>query len=98
MDANSQHECCDANRADQQALQHSNDARAQAGWHGRGPKKRRTAYVLRDVGKRRLDFDAAPVHAAWQAHLAGGENLQYLLWEILMFEAWQERWAQGAVP
>ena len=42
-------------------------------------------------------FDPVPVRAAWQAHLAGGENLQYQLWGILMFEAWQERWAKGAV-
>ncbi len=37
-------------------------------------------------------FDPAPIRAAWRAHLAGGENLQYLLWAVLMFEAWRERW------
>ncbi|MEQ8661356.1 MAG: asparagine synthase C-terminal domain-containing protein, partial [Gammaproteobacteria bacterium] len=37
-------------------------------------------------------FDPVPIRAAWRAHLRGGENLQYLLWGILMFEAWRERW------
>lgn len=37
-------------------------------------------------------FDPVPVRAIWRAHLAGGQNLQYLLWGVLMFEAWRERW------
>jgi asparagine synthase (glutamine-hydrolysing) len=45
---------------------------------------------LRDAGY----FDPAPVRAAWHAHLSGGQNLQYLLWSVLMFEAWRERWAK----
>lgn len=40
-------------------------------------------------------FDPTPVREVWQAHLAGGQNLQYLLWGILMFEAWRERFAAG---
>ncbi len=43
---------------------------------------------LRDGGI----FAPAPIREAWRAHLAGGENLQYLLWGILMLEAWRERW------
>lgn len=31
---------------------------------------------------------------AWRAHLQGSENLQHLLWTILMFEAWREHWMQ----
>ena len=38
-------------------------------------------------------FHPAPIRAAWQAHLAGGQNLQYQLWHVLMFEAWREHWA-----
>ena len=49
---------------------------------------------LRDGGL----FDPLPIRTAWQAHLAGGENLQYHLWGILMFEAWRERWAAGSAP
>ncbi len=43
---------------------------------------------LREAGY----FEPAAVRGAWQAHLAGGENLQYHLWGILMFEAWRARW------
>ncbi len=34
-------------------------------------------------------FDAKAVRQVWQAHLSGGQNLQYLLWTILTFEAWR---------
>ena len=29
---------------------------------------------------------------AWTEHLAGKHNWQYLLWDVLMLEAWRERW------
>lgn len=43
---------------------------------------------LRDAGY----FEVAPIRAAWTAHLAGEQNLQYLIWNVLMFEQWRERW------
>jgi asparagine synthase (glutamine-hydrolysing) len=58
---------------------------------------------LRDWAEHLLDtrrlreggyFDAVPVRQVWQAHLAGGQNLQYLLWGVLMFEAWRERFGR----
>jgi len=39
-------------------------------------------------------FDVANIRAVWQAHLSGARNHQYLLWPVLMFQAW--RTAQGA--
>src|SRR5262245_21279842 len=33
-------------------------------------------------------FDAAHVRAAWDEHLSGQRNNQYLLWDVLMFQAW----------
>jgi len=37
-------------------------------------------------------FDAATVRRHWSEHLSGHRNWQYLLWSVLMFEAWRERW------
>ena len=31
---------------------------------------------------------SAPIRHAWQEHLAGRANLQYPLWNVLMFQAW----------
>lgn len=44
-----------------------------------------TASALRTNGLR-----AGPIHRAWSAHLSGKENHQYLLWNILMYQAWAE--------
>jgi asparagine synthase (glutamine-hydrolysing) len=35
-------------------------------------------------------FRPEPIRAAWQAHLSGHRNLQYQLWSVLMFQAWNE--------
>ena len=40
-------------------------------------------------------FDAAQVRRHWAEHLSGQRNWQYLLWDVLMFEAWRERWVPG---
>ena len=38
-------------------------------------------------------LDAAMVRRYWQEHLDGRRNWQYLIWDVLMLEAWRERWA-----
>jgi asparagine synthase (glutamine-hydrolysing) len=38
-------------------------------------------------------FDMAQVRRHWAEHLSGQRNWQYLLWDVLMFEAWRDRWA-----
>jgi asparagine synthase (glutamine-hydrolysing) len=38
-------------------------------------------------------LDHKVVRRFWQEHLEGGRNWQYLLWDVLMLEAWRERWA-----
>jgi asparagine synthase (glutamine-hydrolysing) len=34
-------------------------------------------------------FDPAPIRLAWRDHLSGRRNQQYLLWDVLMFQAWR---------
>lgn len=45
------------------------------------------ARTLRDQGH----FNVGAVRAAWQDYIAGKTRNQYLLWNILMFQAWQKR-------
>ena len=40
-------------------------------------------------------FDTGCVRRHWADHLSGRRNWQYLLWDVLMFEAWRERWLPG---
>ena len=44
---------------------------------------------LREAGL----LDAAMVRRYWQEHIDGRRNWQYLIWDVLMLEAWRERWA-----
>ena len=37
-------------------------------------------------------FDPAPVRRIWREHMSGTHNRGYLLWDILMVEAWRRRW------
>ena len=40
-------------------------------------------------------FDPAPIRAKWAEHLSGGRDWQYLLWDVLMFQAWLEHERAG---
>ena len=55
---------------------------------------------LREWGEDLLDetrlraegvFDPQPVRQKWQEHLSGRWNWQYCLWDVLIFQSWQEK-------
>lgn len=37
-------------------------------------------------------FDPAPIRLKWAEHLSETRNWQYLLWDVLMFQSWLDRW------
>jgi len=39
--------------------------------------------------------EPAVVRRYWDEHQAGSRNRQHLLWDVLMLEAWRERWLKG---
>jgi len=56
------------------------------------------AEALLDESRLRREgyLDPAPVRRLWADHLSGRRNGQYLLWDVLMFQAWLE--AQATTP
>jgi asparagine synthase (glutamine-hydrolysing) len=59
----------------------------------RGPLRQWAGNLLSEKRLGETDFfDVAIVRRHWDQHLSGEHNWQYLLWDVLMFEAWRERW------
>jgi asparagine synthetase B (glutamine-hydrolysing) len=59
----------------------------------RGPLRDRAETLLDEQRLREAELlDHELVRRYWQEHLAGRCNWQYLLWDVLMLEAWRERW------
>jgi asparagine synthase (glutamine-hydrolysing) len=63
----------------------------------RGPLRQWTENLLNPA---RLDkegfFNSVIVTQKWQEHASGKKNWQYWLWNILMFQAWQEKWLNNS--
>jgi asparagine synthase (glutamine-hydrolysing) len=66
----------------------------------RGPLRDWAEHLLSEQRLREAGLlDASLVRRHWQEHLSGDRNWQYLIWDVLMLEAWRERWdtAQPAI-
>jgi asparagine synthase (glutamine-hydrolysing) len=59
----------------------------------RGPLRDWAEHLLDERRLREAGLVDAPlVRRYWSEHLEGRRNWQYLLWDVLMLEAWRERW------
>jgi asparagine synthase (glutamine-hydrolysing) len=59
----------------------------------RGPLRPWAENLLAEPRLRQAGFfDAARVRQVWDAHLRGRRNHEYMLWNVLMFESWRDRW------
>ncbi len=59
----------------------------------RGPLREWAEHLLSEQRLREAGLlDAALVRRHWAEHLGGKRNWQYLIWDVLMLEAWRDRW------
>jgi len=62
----------------------------------RGPLRDWANELLNEKRLRQEGFlNGKRVQEKWQEHLSGRRNWQYLLWDVLMFQAWHEHWVKS---
>jgi len=63
----------------------------------RGPLREWAESLLDwDILKKQGLFDADMIHVLWKEHLSGKRNLQSVLWAVIMFQAWYDRYVTQA--
>jgi asparagine synthase (glutamine-hydrolysing) len=59
----------------------------------RGPLREWAENLLNERRIKQEGYLAAKtIREVWAEHLSGKRNWQYLLWDVLMFQAWREQW------
>ncbi len=61
----------------------------------RGPLRDWAESLLSEQRLREAGLDAQRVRQCWQEHLSGTHSHEHRLWNVLMLEAWRERWGAG---
>jgi len=62
------------------------------GWL-RGPLRPWAEELLDESKIHREGFlNYLPIKKKWEEHVSGRRNWQYLLWDVLMFQSWHDRW------
>jgi asparagine synthase (glutamine-hydrolysing) len=63
----------------------------------RGPLRNWAEHLLDEKRIREAGLlNASLVRKVWADHLSGNRNEQYLLWDVLMLEAWRDRWSSSS--
>lgn len=64
-----------------------------------GPLREWAEELLSEARLRSEGFlDPGPIRATWNQHIAGHQNCDLWLWNILMFQAWLELQRNGISP